>query len=293
MNVPSSQQLVSGKWFSDSRITMDGFYFKNCVFENCILEALSPDFTIDNCEVRPSNEWHLGGSLSDALGLLGYLYRNGLKQKILEILEEAPRFTQAVTPEKKTEVPAICSNPKCRALGRSGMFVGPGSIYNLFIGNAAGECPRCGSAMLVIDGACSNYGYEFEILPASLKDARLLSEAIAAFQKVDLTTMGAKQAVEILRKEAPGWRQIWDAIAENTPETIKLIKALKEFALSLAVLIHGPSAAETVKAVIVEVPAAVVQIVDALRREAPSGSQNPPTPLPPKPKTSPTRGPIE
>lgn len=43
--------LVAGLWYSERHIQLDGYYFKNCRFDNCVLYTATGNFEMERCKL--------------------------------------------------------------------------------------------------------------------------------------------------------------------------------------------------------------------------------------------------
>lgn len=65
---------VRGLYYNGQRLTLDGYSFVNCRFDNCILEVTSTNFDLIQCVVDPSTRFEYGPMVLKIIQLFNSRY---------------------------------------------------------------------------------------------------------------------------------------------------------------------------------------------------------------------------
>lgn len=61
---------VQSLWYHNQIIKLDGWAFKSCRFDNCVLVIETPNFALDSCYIDPSTQVEVHGMLINAAKLI-------------------------------------------------------------------------------------------------------------------------------------------------------------------------------------------------------------------------------
>lgn len=75
---------VQGKWFSRSNVSLDGYEFESCRFDNCTIIIETGDFIMRNCFVAENNRVLMAHGARKAVSLL--IYRLGQNNAVLKTI---------------------------------------------------------------------------------------------------------------------------------------------------------------------------------------------------------------
>ena len=78
---------VIGQWYSNARVSLDGYHFTKCRFDNCQLLSNTGDFQMINCYIAEDNVIYIPSSAVRPIRLL--LHR---QQRLGKGIEDLPAF---------------------------------------------------------------------------------------------------------------------------------------------------------------------------------------------------------
>lgn len=64
-----SRPQVENVWYNNKEVKLDGYVFKGCRFDKCVLIATSANFELDSCFIDASTVIHFGGEIVKAIKL--------------------------------------------------------------------------------------------------------------------------------------------------------------------------------------------------------------------------------
>lgn len=70
----ASSHEVRGIWFNGKKLTLDGYHFFNCRFDNCTLLISSNNFELHNCFLDKSTNVSFGEDVVKVLRLFNRVY---------------------------------------------------------------------------------------------------------------------------------------------------------------------------------------------------------------------------
>jgi hypothetical protein len=117
------------------------------------------------------------------------------------------------------EIPAVCTNPKCRTVffSTSGFAIPEGGSSTLQKCKQ-GPCPRCGSLGLIPSGTYQNVAAKTLFFPRSEADKNMLENGLRLVREAVAKNMSLEAFREAAAKRSPELAPLWDLMPTSRQE---------------------------------------------------------------------------